>query len=171
MVTVLVEPVEDEQGLQRLDYSASAWDAGARPPTDRVEFAFWRGVQPKSGANTPGRLISDEEMLELFGRTSTSSDDEDPRHITFRYVLALLLIRRRMLTVLSTSQDEGLIVMKVRVRGRPEEVLEVIDPALDDAALEAETQALISMLVPDGSQPDGSQPDAPTQQAPEEVGG
>lgn len=174
VVTVLVE-ADDGEGFERLDFSADAWDAGARPPEGRAEFAFWRGVQPASGAKPQGRLVSDDELLELFGRTSSAGleeGDEDPRQLTFRYVLALLLIRRRMLTVMSTSQQDGAVVMKVRVRGRPDEVLEVLDPGLDDTALEAETQALIEMLVPEADEQAAPADDAGgAPQADEEGGG
>ncbi len=151
VVTMLVESDEADEGIARLDFAAEAWDQGARPAEGQRVFAFWRGTQPASGANTNSRLISDEELLELFSRTATEQDD--PRQVTFRYVLGLLLIRRRLLSVLKTARKDNADVLHVRVRGRPDEVLEVTDPGLDDTQLEAETEALLALLAPEDDTP------------------
>ncbi len=151
VVTMLVESDEADEGIARLDFAAEAWDQGARPAEAQRVFAFWRGTQPASGANTSSRLISDEELLELFSRTETEQDD--PRQVTFRYVLGLLLIRRRLLSVLKTTRRDNADVLHVRVRGRPDDVLEVSDPGLDDSQLEAETEALLALLAPEDDQP------------------
>lgn len=166
VITVLVEPAEvaagegaGEQpapasvGFQRLDYSLDAWEAGARPPEGSQTFAYWRSVQPEGG-KARSQVVSDEELVELFVR---SGEVHDERQVVFRYLLALLLIRRRLLSVLSTQREDGRDVMQARLRGRPEQTLRIADPGLDEETLLAETEALVAVIAPDddGGRVDG----------------
>lgn len=127
LVVALVE-VEGQEDLQRLDFSKDAWDAGARPQAPLTLFASWKAsFQP---ADTKKKLLlSDEELLDLFEQLGAS---DQPRQRAFRYVLALLLVRRKVLVY--EGQREG--VMRVRekrtVAEAPAPTVEVLDPGLDD---------------------------------------
>ena len=101
-------------------------------------FASWRGTyQP--GDTKKKLLLSDEELLDLFEQLAAS---DQPRQRAFRYVLALLLVRRRVLVY--EGQQPG--VMRVRekrlVAEVPAAVVDVIDPGLDDET----TAAVIEQL-------------------------
>ena len=118
----------DEGGnLTRKDYSGEAWQG---PPTDA--FSFWQGRLPTGSA--PRRPpIDDETLVECFGRLEGQLE---PSRLSFRYVLALLLVRRRRFRLEDTRGDAGRQVLLVRC-GRTGQRHEVLDPALGDAELEA----------------------------------
>jgi hypothetical protein len=132
-VAALVEPQESDD-LEREDYSAEAWDAGARPGAGRRLFGFWRATVPEPNA-TRKLLADDDSLMDLFEQLG---EEADARKVAFRFVLALLLVRRRVLAVEGTRRDAIL----VRQRGveRPPKgppLIEVIDPALDDETVAA----------------------------------
>lgn len=135
--------IDEEPGMQRLDYSKDAWEGGARP--SRL-MAYWRGVVPPK--DKPDRPALDAaSLLSLF---ESLSEAAEPRHIAFRYVLALLLVRKRVLSVSGTrdASNRGPAVMLVRPRGSaPEDQpIEVVDPAIDDVLLADITEQMRAAL-------------------------
>ncbi len=145
-VSMLVEHATDD-GLDRLDISIAAWDAGRRP--DRNPLAIWHTVMPEK--DKPRRvLIGDGEVLDLFEQLG---ETEDPKQQAFRYLLALILIRKRKLiwerAVPASADGPG--VLLVRVRGEKEAPpIEVVDPGLDDEAIEAATEQIAAVMNLDG---------------------
>ena len=76
--------------FQRVDISIDAWESGHRP--DRL-FSYWRSVVPEP--NRKKRLFVDDEVLiDLFERLA---DADDPDKIAFRFVLGLILMRKKRL--------------------------------------------------------------------------
>ena len=134
-VAVLAERDGEPDGaLERRDYSLGAWESGARPPAPLRVFAVWRATyQEHPPAKQP--LLGDEELLDLF---SQLGEADQPKQISFRYVLGLLLVRRRLLRVVGsrhrTAEAPGalLVLPKGQTEGHP---IAVIDPGLDDAAI------------------------------------
>jgi hypothetical protein len=128
-VAVLVER-DGQPGLERQDFAAQAWEQGARPQPPLRMFGFWRGTfTPHETKKQP--LLGDAELLDLFEELAAASE---PKQVTFRYILALLLVRRRVLRVVSTRPG----VMMVVPRGAGDagrEPLAVMDPGLDDQAI------------------------------------
>ena len=162
VVSVLIEAPESEcaGGFHRLDYALDAWESGSRPPAEAVVFAYWRSIQPEPG-KSQRQVVSDEELVELFIRSGdgagvSGADGGDQRQVTFRYLLALLLIRRRLLSVVSTKRQPGGDVMYARLRGRPDETLAVLDPCLDEETLIAETEALVAIIAPEEDPGEGA---------------
>lgn len=88
-VATLCERPEDE-GFDRKDLSLKAWEAGERP--ERL-FSFWRTTVPPAG-DRERLLVDDEVLLDLFERLA---DDSRPQRAAFRFVLALILMRKRLL--------------------------------------------------------------------------
>lgn len=88
-VATLCEP-EEGDGFDRRDYSVDAWEQGIRP--ERL-FSFWRTTV--ATPETRRRLLVDDEvLLDLFERLA---DDERPQRVAFRFVLGLILMRKRRL--------------------------------------------------------------------------
>lgn len=141
-VATLVE-VPGEEELSRLDFSEEAWTAGARPQPPHMLFGFWRSVLDED--SKPERpLLEDDELLDLFEQLA---ETQDPKRLAFRYLLTLALIRKRLLIYEGgrpaniKSGTQGL--MRVRRRQGTENTLfDVIDPGLDDAAIEAATEQI-----------------------------
>ena len=88
-IATLCERAEDE-GFDRLDFSEQAWEAGERP--ERL-FSYWRTTVPHP-EEKKNPLVDDEVLVDLFARLS---DDDRPQRIAFRFVLGLILMRKRLL--------------------------------------------------------------------------
>lgn len=139
-VATLVERPESEE-LDRLDFGLEEWEAGQRP-AGRV-FAFWRGMVCPPEARRRA-LIDDEALLELFEQLAGQNE---PRRVAFRFVLALILIRKR---ILACEQTRG-TTMLVRVRGAARredgaDLSEVLDPGLDDATIAEVTEQFSAVM-------------------------
>ncbi len=135
-VVALVER-PDSQDLVRVEFSADAWDEGARPD-ERV------GVDPawvvghfrsvvRAPDHKPRVLVDDAELLELFQQLEGV---ETRRRQGLRLVLGLWLMRRRVLAMEGEERTAAGRVMTVRLRGSgtrdlPPATYSVIDPGLD----------------------------------------
>jgi len=139
VVSTLVERV-GEEGFDRLDFAEQAWAAGARP--DRL-VGFWRSVIPEPGER-PRPYVDDEALLALF---ESLEDAEEHSRQAFRFVLALMLVRKRLLREEGRRSDAQGEVMLVRARGPKgwgeDGVLhEVVDPGLDRETLAQVTESI-----------------------------
>lgn len=143
-VSLLVESATDD-GLDRLDIAHAAWDAGRRPEHPGATIAVWHTVMP--GTDKPRKqLIGDGEVLDLFEQLGEA---DDVRQLAFRYLLALILIRKRQLvwegTTPAVAGRRGIV--RVRRRGEKDAApIEVIDPGLDDDAIEAATEQIAMVM-------------------------
>ena len=82
---LLVGAISRGAEVERHDFSEAAWEG---PPPDA--FSCWKSSVPLS--DTPRqRLAPNDVMLELFERWESQPEKEEAR-----YVLALLLVRRRV---------------------------------------------------------------------------
>ncbi len=135
--------VDGAESLVRRDYSPAGWDS----LRDRKGlFASWRGVVPS--AEKTGRTTID--LPSLLGLFEQLAETEDPKRLAFRYVLALILMRKRALTPAGTREAKGAqpAALLVRPRGSsPEDPpIEVIDPAMNEATVGEITEQLRSLL-------------------------
>lgn len=129
-------------GLERLDFSVEAWEAGARPAAPFAMFAFWRAsFTPHPEKTKP--LLGDAELLDLFEELGGA---DQPRQLAFRYFVALLLIRRRLLR--QVGAKPGMIL--VSPKGSPETTLEVKDPGVDDGTIAEALEQLGRVINVDG---------------------
>jgi hypothetical protein len=86
------KPEPNDDALTRADISLEAWNRGQRPPH---LFAFWHATMREPGKNE--RLVNTDNLIELFDSLDHDDTDPTPRRVAFRYTLALLLIRSRLL--------------------------------------------------------------------------
>ncbi|BAM04591.1 hypothetical protein PSMK_24320 [Phycisphaera mikurensis NBRC 102666] len=124
--------------FQRIDVSEAAWAAGHRPAH---AYSHWRGRVPD--AATPRREPLDVPgLLELVTRLGEGDADEEHGVAAFRFVLALLLMRRKMLRLDGTREAGDRTVWtftrKENVARGPlgrwaeGDTLDVADPGLTD---------------------------------------
>lgn len=132
IVVALVEHESDE-GLDRLDFSAQAWDSGSRPA--RL-FAHWRTRVRERAATGP--TLDMDSMLSLFEELSGAGGvGGDSRQAAFRYVLALALVRKRQLEMVGSrapdkdSKRPGALLVRIKAEGPDAPVIEVEDPSMD----------------------------------------
>lgn len=107
IITALAEAPDAERAnagtpfglfLHRADFAADAWDAGARP---QGLLYFWRTTVPESG-QARRILVDDETLLDLLIRLES---DVRPSRVAFRFVLGLLLVRRKLLRVVGQRHE------------------------------------------------------------------
>jgi len=139
-IGTLVE-IQGQSGFDREDYSLEAWEAGKRPVAPRRLFASWKTTNALREDDKP-RLLSDPELLDLFEEVATA---EDERRAAFRYLLGILLIRRRLLRQVGMDGRALLVVTKAASEGATPIRLE--EPAMDDQVI-AEALEQLSQIVP-----------------------
>lgn len=133
-VASLAETVEDgKPALRRIDWSAAAWDAGARP--DGL-VCFWRGTAPAPGERRR-ILIDDHTLLEMVERME---GDVEPRRIAYRWILALVLLRKKVLKlerVERSADDPPVERWLFRTRGMAEDAppMALVNPQIRDEEL------------------------------------
>lgn len=112
--------VEEGELFRRRDFSAEAW-----PEVDKTPFfSYWKNKGWSADAGTRARPIDYERLLGFFDDLSGA---EEPHRKLFRYVVALILSRRRVLRLDSVRKtlDGDCLVLFDR---RKNETLEVFAP-------------------------------------------
>jgi hypothetical protein len=94
-----VTETAEEDRLARCDFCPACW-----APADAY-FSFWKTRVPEPKEEPAGpRFIDLERLLAVFERLA---DAEDPQGQRFRYVLALVLMRKRRLRLVSSRRLAG----------------------------------------------------------------
>ncbi len=141
-IATLVESATEER-LERADYSVQAWTSGARPA--RL-FGHWRATMESPDARKKP-FIDDAALMDLFEQLAEATE---PGRISFRYLLALMLVRKRLLRYEGTKRDGAQSVMQVRVATRadqtPAPLVEVLDPGMNDAAISEAIEQLTAVM-------------------------
>ena len=127
--------VADKQGWQRLDYAADAWQG---PPEGAL--GWWKARMP-SRESKRARLAPNDVLLEYFQELL-----KQPAEADAQYVLALLLVRRRILRLEDTEEDAAGRKVLVLYCPRDEGNYRVTERTLDDARTD-EIQARLSQLL------------------------
>jgi hypothetical protein len=128
---------ETAAGFERVDVSLNAWASFDRAGV----LAHWQTTMPR--AEQKKKLFVDDQVLcELFERLSGVTE---PAKLNFRFVLGLILMRKRMI-IYETSRVEGeREVWSVRLKGR-EDRLDLLNPRLDEQQVQEVSQQLSEIL-------------------------
>jgi hypothetical protein len=154
---------ENPQGFERLEFTPAAWDQW--PPQEKSRLlAFWRTTMPsKDPAERDKRrlLVDDEVLAELFRRLAEVTD---PEKLAFRFMLGLILMRKKKLLFEGREQDAaGRDLWRVRFR-HEEGQLEMIDPKLSETQLE-EVGRQVGQILHGGIEEEALRPGAEEQGA------
>jgi hypothetical protein len=128
--------VESGPHFQRQDFAPEAWKG---PP--QGAFSYWFGKVPPTAEHQKPRF-DDELLEECFERLG---EPTEPDRINFRYVLALLLIRRKRLRFEDSRYEMGqerLILSNPRNGER----CEVVNPRLDDEQMKQVQDEVFKVL-------------------------
>ena len=129
-------------GFVRADYCAEAWTG---PPEGAI--GFWRSQVPSESSTKRQAFVADSVIMEFFVRLAGELDDHRK---SFRYILSLLLLRRRVLKLVGGVRECDAEVLILRVISTGEEH-RVVDPHLSEEqlnAVQAEVERLLQ--VPNG---------------------
>lgn len=118
--------VETEEGLIRRDYSVEYWES------DKPEvYCFWKTRLPQFDEKKQ-IYIDDEMLMAFFDRLKEETLQEK---INFRFVLTLVLMRKRCLKYDSTKTEDGKEIWRLK-RMSDKQFDEVVNPHLDDEQIE-----------------------------------
>ena len=121
--------VETDQGLARRDFCADYWQS-QKPDV----FCYWKTKLPYPDQKKQ-RFVDDEMLMAFFERLENETEQEKRN---FRFVLALVLMRKRCLKYDTTRIEEGKEIWRLRIVGdkSAERRIEVINPQLDEEQIE-----------------------------------
>ena len=118
--------VETEEGLQRRDFCADYWES-QKPEV----FCYWKTRLPEPGQKKQ-LFVDDQMLMAFFERLEKETEQEK---INFRFVLALILMRKRILKYDETKNEEGREIWRLRIVGE-KRIVEVVNPHLDEEQVE-----------------------------------
>lgn len=128
--------VETPEGMQRKDYSVEYWNAN-RPNV----YCYWKSVMPRPDQKKQ-LFIDDNMLMSFFERLASETDVEK---LSFRFVLALILMRKRLLKYDSSKNQDGKDIWLLKVTGK-DQIAEVVNPQLTEDKIEQLSEQLGQVL-------------------------
>jgi hypothetical protein len=119
--------VESEQGLARRDFCVDYWDQ-QKPQV----YCYWKTRVPSTDRKKQ-IFIDDDMLMAFFERLGAETE---PQKVNFRFVLTLILMRKRRLKYDSSRNEADKEVWRLRVVGGDNEFVDVVNPHLDDSQIE-----------------------------------
>jgi hypothetical protein len=150
---------ETPAGFERLDCCLACWERSDAPgaaieaeaaeaqtgpmaPLNRRDLVgFWKTTMPHAEARKKV-FVDDDVLLGLFERLA---DTAEPAKLNFRFVLGLILMRKRMLLYESSRQEDGRDIWSVRCKGR-DDCLDLLNPQLNEEQIQDVSQQLGQIL-------------------------
>ena len=111
-----------EYGEEYFDY----WES--RKPD---VFCYWKTRLPEPGLKKQ-LFVDDQMLMAFFERLEKETEQEK---INFRFVLALILMRKRILKYDDTRTENAQEIWRLRIVGE-KQIAEVINPHLDEEQIE-----------------------------------
>lgn len=134
---------ETAQGFERRDYCAEAW----RGPPEGALCHFQTRLAKKEEARKK-LFVDDDVLINFFLRLAEASEAIKLR---FRFVLSLIMLRKRLLKYERTVRGEGQEFWEMRLM-RDKTVHRVFNPSLDENEIQELTGELGNILA--GQLPD-----------------
>ena len=128
---------EEAGKFVRKDFAADAWDG---PQSGAI--AFWSGRIPTArAARKP--TFNDKLLLDCFDHLAGATE---PTRLQFRYVVALLLMRRKKLKFEDTRRNPDGTDVLILKDGRTGQRLEVADPRLAEEQINSVQDEVFRVL-------------------------
>lgn len=118
--------VQTPEGFERRDYSQEFWEQ----QTPEV-YCFWKTKMPDPEKKRQ-IFVDDEMLMTFFERLAEETDQEK---INFRFVLTLVLMRKRKLKYDSSETKDGTEIWTLKVTGQ-DRTVDVINPELAEDQIE-----------------------------------
>ena len=128
---------ETQTGLERLDVAHECWER-----FDRADLlGFWQTTMPRPEEKRK-LFVDDQVLCALFERLG---DATEPAKVNFRFVLGLILMRKRLILYEEIRRQGGSDVWVVRMKGQ-EVRLDLLDPKLDEQQMAEVSRQLGQIL-------------------------
>lgn len=141
--------VETKDGYERCDVAQECWQG---PPEEAVCHFKTRLTRKEKPRKT---FVDNEVLIGFFLRLA---DNEEPFKQRFRFVLSLILLRKRLLKYERTLRENSREFWEMRL-SRDKSLHKVFNPALSDAEIEGLTAELGSIL--QGEATEAAEPELP----------
>ena len=135
---------ETDEGFAREDYCIPCWE-GRKGESPEGVFAIWRSEIPRP-TEKKKLFVDDDLLINFFERLS---DAEEPTKINFRFVLALVLMRKKILIYDRMEKADGKETWQMHFKGKTE-VQKVTDPHMDDEK-SAEVSKSLGEILPNSA--------------------
>lgn len=152
--------VADGDELRRVDICREAWDEGRRP---EQMLGHWQAVVPEPEEQKKKLFVDDGVLMNLLERLA---DATQPQRQAFRFVLTLILMRKKLLRYDRTEArpieepaeggpveaDWWIVTPKLDLSKGPlgkwddTRTLDILDPRLDEEGIRAVTDQLSEIL-------------------------
>lgn len=131
--------LEQSDAFERKDYCETCFH-GHRPAD---LFSFWKTSVPIEDEDGDKKPVLDvESVMDFFRRLSS---DQQEQRVAFRFVLALMLTRKKVLKLEgSDKREDGSEVLVFKERGG--ELHEVLQPDLDESEIGSVSEELGRLL-------------------------
>ena len=118
--------VETPEGLARQDFCAAYWQEH-KPQV----FCYWKSklVPPEQKKKL---FVDDDMLMTFFERLANETESEK---VNFRFVLMLILMRKRLLKYYSSRTENGTELWRLRITGT-DTMAEVVNPHLSEEQIE-----------------------------------
>ncbi len=131
---------ETQAGFERIDVALDSWTNFDHAGNDIV--GFWQTTMPRPEQKKK-LFVDDAVLCELFERLSSATESNK---IDFRFVLGLVLMRKRMVIYETSRQEaDGREIWSVRMKGK-QELIDLLNPRLDEARIGEVSQQLGEIL-------------------------
>lgn len=145
--------VEAGGELERRDYCTACW---VEPPAGH--FCFWKSRIPTpEKKHDKGQLVDDSVLVNFFERLEQQTE---PIRVRFRFVLALILMRKKLLRYEQTFERDGVEYWQMRLVSA-DAVHEVENPRMTDEQITEVSSQLGAILRGGSSGDEGSSSDEP----------
>jgi len=129
---------ETPTGLERLDISMEHWPEW----TDKSNLlGYWQTTMPRPEQKKK-LFVDDEVLCGLFERLCETAE---PAKLNFRFVLGLILMRKRLIQYESTRREADHEIWSVRFKGR-DEPMDLLNPRLNEQQVMEVSQQLSEIL-------------------------
>jgi len=129
--------VETQDGFERRDFCCEYWEQ-SQPQV----FCYWKTKLPDPGQKKQ-LFVDDDVLMTFFDRLEKETE---PDKINFRFVLTLILMRKRRLKYDSSKSLGGNEIWRLRVVGSDKQYVEVINPQLGQEQIEQLSSQLGQIL-------------------------
>jgi hypothetical protein len=124
-------------GLQRIDVLPDHWESVDKQGL----LGFWQTTMPRPEQKRKV-FVDDAILTELFERLADAT--EEPK-LNFRFVLGLILMRKRILAYEGSRNDAGQEIWSMKLRGR-EQPLDLLNPHLGEEQVADVSRQLTEIL-------------------------
>ena len=119
--------VETQDGFERRDFCCEYWEEN-----EPQVFCYW-----KTKLLDPGQkkrlFVDDDVLMTFFDRLEKETEQEK---INFRFVLTLILMRKRRLKYDSSRKEGDKEIWRLRIVGSDKQYVNVINPQLGQEQIE-----------------------------------